>query len=123
MAEPPHRKRFQIHLSTAIVMMFVAGGLIWANAMRRAVTPDFVSLFGDMDGPVHKDWGATQIEYGWPFTMIRQPIYGSALPFADWEPLYFKWAALNVFIASIFLLAVWYACEWLIRRRAAQKGA
>ena len=31
------RKRFQIHLSTAVVLMFVAGGLIWANiAPRRA---------------------------------------------------------------------------------------
>ncbi len=31
MTEPPRRKRFQFHLSTAIVMMFVAGGLSWAN--------------------------------------------------------------------------------------------
>jgi len=29
--ETPRRRRFQIHLSTAILMMFVAGVLIWAN--------------------------------------------------------------------------------------------
>src|SRR5436190_193198 len=32
MPEPPRPKRFQIHLSTAIVLMFVAGALIWANS-------------------------------------------------------------------------------------------
>ncbi len=35
MTNPPPRKRFQIHLSTAIVMMFVAGALIWANVYAR----------------------------------------------------------------------------------------
>jgi len=29
------RVRFQFHLSTAIVLMFVAGGLIWANLVWR----------------------------------------------------------------------------------------
>src|SRR5258706_7108575 len=36
--EPPRRKRFQIHLSTAIVMMFVAGAIIWANVRERVHT-------------------------------------------------------------------------------------
>ena len=31
MPPPPRHARFQIHLSTAIVLMFVAGGLMWAN--------------------------------------------------------------------------------------------
>ncbi|HLX61109.1 MAG TPA: hypothetical protein VKX17_07480 [Planctomycetota bacterium] len=31
MPNPPRRARFQIHLSTAIVLMFVAGGLMWLN--------------------------------------------------------------------------------------------
>ena len=35
MPTPPPRKRFQIHLSTAIVMMFVAGGLMWANFTHK----------------------------------------------------------------------------------------
>ncbi|HLX63075.1 MAG TPA: hypothetical protein VKX17_17530 [Planctomycetota bacterium] len=33
----PRRARFQIHLSTANVLMFVAGGLIWANVNGRRV--------------------------------------------------------------------------------------
>ena len=37
MREPPRRKRFQIHLSTAVVMMIAAGGLIWANVRGRRV--------------------------------------------------------------------------------------
>jgi hypothetical protein len=31
MTEPPPRQRFQFHLSTAIVLMFVAGAVMWAN--------------------------------------------------------------------------------------------
>jgi len=31
MPQSPPRKRFQVHLSTAIVLMFVTGALIWAN--------------------------------------------------------------------------------------------
>src|SRR6266404_3214218 len=31
MPPPPRRARFQIHLSTPIVLMFVAGALSWAN--------------------------------------------------------------------------------------------
>ena len=35
MPNPPPRKPFQIHLSTAIVLMFVASGLMWANVTER----------------------------------------------------------------------------------------
>src|SRR5258707_1223606 len=38
MTEPPPRKRFQIHLSTAILMMFVAGGFIWLNTRAQLDT-------------------------------------------------------------------------------------
>src|SRR5205085_59789 len=54
MTEPPPRKRFQIHLSTAIVMMFVAGGLIWANLPDRNldITGDTVWNLGqEVEGP------------------------------------------------------------------------
>ncbi len=37
MTEPPPRKRFQIHLSTAIVMMFVAGALLWLNIGPQSI--------------------------------------------------------------------------------------
>jgi len=33
--EPARRKRFQIHLSTAVVMTIVAGVLIWLNIPHR----------------------------------------------------------------------------------------
>jgi WD40 repeat protein len=35
--QPPRQRRFfQIHLSTAVVLMFVAGVLVWANAVQRS---------------------------------------------------------------------------------------
>src|SRR5437763_1377335 len=47
---PPPRKRFQIHLSTAIVLTFTAGALIWANVSK-------------MEGLLRF--------YGWPFHHIH----------------------------------------------------
>ena len=41
------RRWFQIHLSTAIVLMFVAGGLVWLNVRQHTVN-------------------FSVIEYGWP---------------------------------------------------------
>lgn len=42
MAEPeaPPRRRFQLHLSTCIIVMVVAGVLVWANAVPRMVGED-----------------------------------------------------------------------------------
>jgi hypothetical protein len=53
MSEPPHRKRFQIHLSTAIVMMFVMGAISWPNLAERSV------------GGVNAGWKL--VVKGWPF--------------------------------------------------------
>jgi len=51
------RRWFQIHLSTAVVLMFVAGGLLWANMMPRWRYMDqgFSEPYFFNDG------------YGWPF--------------------------------------------------------
>ena len=52
MSEPPPRKRFQIHLSTAIVLMLMAGGLIWANIASRVS---------------NLPYAAKMKEWGWPW--------------------------------------------------------
>ena len=98
MPTPPPRKRFQIHLSTAIVMMFVAGGLIWAN----------------VGGP-HTVANGALFTWGWPLVTYEEytPDFGDRLTSA----------ALNLLPCLAFLFAVYFLCEYLIRRRAAQKGA
>ncbi|HLX60086.1 MAG TPA: hypothetical protein VKX17_02270 [Planctomycetota bacterium] len=109
MATVPRRGRFQIHLSTAIVLMFVAGGLMWANLVE-----------GRVDG---------RAAYGWPFCAVR-PWYGAA--WTDKNGFKFnvptsytydeRLLAFDLSIAFLILVGVYAFCEWLIRRRAARKG-
>jgi hypothetical protein len=112
--EPPRRKRFQIHLSTAIVMMFVAGGIIWANRIPR-----IEKVFNPFTG------GMMSVEmwcYGWPIesygeivdstTQLHLRTVGSLMS-----------VAFDLTVAICILLAVYIVCEWLIRLRAARKGA
>jgi hypothetical protein len=113
---PPRRARFQVHLSTAIVLMFTAGALMWAN-----VTPCKVII-----------WPFLAQYNGWPFTAIGDTII---LPDAKNDSKQFIYIisgtsqfiiywrlCLDIAIALLILSSVWYACEWLIRRRALKKG-
>jgi|SRR5579862_1564436 len=80
MTSPPRRARFQIHLSTAIVLMFVAGGLIWANVSLWH--EDFVlgfaidanstrpCSFKDFLNSNCEKWHGSRIRrYGWPWAL------------------------------------------------------
>ena len=82
MTEPPRRKRFQIHLSTAMVMMFVAGGIIWANVRetrfiktgRPGLSSSAVEKMNIVSSdeyykhPRNEDWaGSVNRYYGTPF--------------------------------------------------------
>lgn len=117
MPELPRRKRFQIHLSTAIVLMFVAGGLIWANLTQ-------VASSGTIYGALNHD------KYGWPFTVIDYTSYTPNVYQAGTTPVavystkrYFKSIVINTAVAFVILFAMWFTCEWRIRRRAARNGA
>ena len=102
MPNPPPRMRFQFHLSTAIVMMFVAGALMWANSVKYFDYPH------PMEG-----------YRGWPVIMY----YADRPVNAQSNSFVYSMVLLNAIIALAILLAVWFLCEWLIRRRAARKGA
>lgn len=115
MPEPPPRKRFQLHLSTAIVLMFVAGGLIWANTQTRIIK--FIFRNGTFEF----------LAYGWP--CIAAGKYSNkdtgilrGIKFGDEDG---KLSHLNLFIdigaALLILLTTWLVCEWLIRHRAGRK--
>jgi|SRR5579862_2975580 len=115
MPPPPRRARFQIHLSTAIVLMFVAGGLIWANVNGRRI------LIG---GP----FIGTEQNYGWP-CLITEPFtrYITERRDGTWDEslpdISYSGVAVDLAVSVAILFAVWFTCEWLIRRRAARKGA
>src|SRR6185295_6096720 len=110
MPTPPPRKRYQIHLSTAIVMMFVAGALMWANFAR------FDTHYSDPHCKI----------YGWPCKFMQVYDNGFVLIYAfnhSMQPYGMLWTSTDcvVWIGSLYLS--WFLPEWLIRRRAARKGA
>src|SRR5947207_2506379 len=109
MPTPPPRKRFQIHLSTAIVMMFVAGGLMWANTRDS--------------GPMTTQNGAQHGAYGWP--MLGVFIYHNAVPFSRDAHIIrsysFPSIAFDLLAAIYFLIGVCFLSERL-RRRAGRSA-
>jgi len=131
MPNPPHRPFFQIHLSTAVVLMFTAGALIWANTCTERIGEE-LNLGGfDRGKLVFNPSGIYSREkYGWPFHLRTDYIRinsnitetAFALIFSQSELSYTR-LALNCIIAFFALASVWFLCEWLIRRRAARKGA
>ena len=106
---PPRRKRFKIHLSTAIVMGVVLGLFFVANLL-----------------PVSK-FENNPYGIGWPFDAL---LFYSDLHLKTWAGVYrcnkvecnYSMLALNVLIQTMILVVTYYFCEWQVRRRAARKG-
>ena len=102
------RRWFQIHLSTAIVMMFVAGTMMWIN-FRLAGS--YVRTEGNIN------W--LESTSGWPVAIVRRS--------DDWHhwriPVTLEniWAiSINALAAALICLAADRICEWRIRRREAR---
>jgi hypothetical protein len=129
--------RLQLHLSTCIVLMFVAGGVIWANIaphLREQNGNSSISQFGwpfvisnrleyDFDDYGHRVSNSDGIIYkmkdGREF-YLRSPVSSEWLPGGTvraYSEVDRKNVALNIITAILILAAVAFACEWLIRRR------
>ncbi|MBI3831062.1 MAG: hypothetical protein HY291_16200 [Planctomycetes bacterium] len=124
------RRWFQLHLSTAVVLMFVAGSLIWANVPRHEIRVEMVN--SNMDQAIFWHYETHEIPMnqpiecrtesetcGWP---IQWQNYGDSTlqgePLRSWG-LVVTWRAYVYDAASwlgIFLFAA-FACEYLARRR------
>jgi len=64
MSDKPKRRFWRIHLSTAIVQMFVAAGLLFANMTPRVEQrPHFLSLFEEQIPYLRG--------YGWPWVFFE----------------------------------------------------
>ena len=125
MTEPTPRKRFQFHLSTAIVMMFVAGGLIWANVRTYSIQVFFMGGTRDDRGNFHQDY-AIYKAHGWPMMAYREnhtnPEYndtgGQGLQYLNYDspiPI----VLLNFAAGVLIVVGTLFICERQIRRRAA----
>ncbi|MGD0091197.1 MAG: hypothetical protein ABSE73_14870 [Planctomycetota bacterium] len=119
MSEKPKKKRpwFQYHLSTAIVLMFVAGGLMWANR------PYGVFIWEGMDGTtIYEDPAGPADVWGWPSTcIINRPHDPNRIPsgalFRIESSNVQNAVVCNLLTAVAILVAVAVWCEWRIRRR------
>jgi hypothetical protein len=106
---PKTRPWLQFHLSTAVVLMFVASGLLWLNMRDR--------------GPFFHQSLTTR--HGWPFDATEKigVWSGSAILPLDpnFDPLRTQVSMMGVVadctIALAILCLVGVLCEWLIRRQ------
>ena len=106
---PRKRPWLQFHLSTAIVLMFVAGGLMWMNMRDR--------------GSFLEQVAATR--HGWPFAATEKTEYyfgSGSIPFdPDPDPHRTRVSVVGVvadcLVALAILCVVGVLCERLIRRR------
>jgi len=119
------RRWFQIHLLTAVIMMLVAAGLLWANTIPWKV-------YGCNGGPGPDQW---YINYGWPFEFIfltdiwshrdgmeliiypGEDDFVFVLGFMSHFDL-----AKNIAIACAALFSTAWISEWLMRRNRACKS-
>ena len=107
--QPAKKRRWlQYHLSTAIVMMFVAGGLLGMQFWPRSDR-----CFGGCLSYL----GAFNVEsYGWPL-----PVLWCFSEHRDLMDRHSHWtntmAVANVIFGALLVLAAAFICEWFIRRR------
>jgi hypothetical protein len=115
------RPWFQFHLSTAIVMMLVAAGLLWLN-----LGPTIRSIEVVLGEPMVEAHAR-----GWPFCFWstvfvpsgRYKIAFEPEPYTDYVPgmpmprVRFGMLAADAVIAIAILLAVAALLEWRIRRK------
>ncbi len=138
--------RIQIHLSTAVLMMFAAGGMIWVNTFGHKIVwgvdetwelddvdKDHYFLAGLMSER-HPLFGTPEADrehseqaifvYGWPLRITRQFTFDMTkgkirTPVDNWYSK-FDYGSLTV-DASIALLVVFgigFAIEWQTQRRS-----
>jgi len=110
MSETPKRRFFQIHLSTAIVLMFVAGGLLWLNLRGRVdilVQSSVVVVFG---------WPCDAYYDHYQLNMHESPSLKSIKSEWHWEE-----GALNTGTMITIVLFAALVLEWFTRRREARK--
>ena len=89
----PRKKRFQIHLSTAVILMIATGEIVWTNV------------------------------YGWPLRVefafnSRKSTFFNTVRLG----IALAHILVNAATVLTFVTPLWFVCEWWIRRRASRKG-
>ena len=107
------RALFQFHLSTAVVLMFAAGGIMWSNTRVTLIelgVGDDDCYRGVYGWPLNAAETYTTTPWDRPETVIKFDI--------EWLP---SGIAMNALTALGMLAALAIGCEWQIRRRKAKQ--
>ncbi len=127
------RRRFQIHLSTALVLMFAAAGLLFLN-MNRFGNENFTEQQQEMLNYSYRHSQTTsavpfqshifvRAVRGWPLVFQVQMVAETQLEGIWGEPRWNYWnLTADMGIALGMLGAIAWFCEWLIARRLKLAG-
>jgi len=141
MTDPKPRPWFRFHLSTAIVLMFVAGVLVWANVTGR----EDVRIESRTNFDPWRNYKVLvrYFRFGWPLTFhsgleFLAEVPDTSAPFVygsddeldktyileiknrpmgfrgQWHQKELIW---NIAVALAILAAVGFALEWRVRRK------
>jgi hypothetical protein len=115
---PKKRAWVQFHLSTAVVLMFVAGGLLWLN-MPETATPEKVTAATtaartSSESVAFEGWGQ-----GWPlrWQSTEHFLFDSARGEAMRSLRAYWKLAVDIGAAMTILSLVAVVLEWRIRRK------
>jgi hypothetical protein len=130
MSAPGEKKRpwFQFHLSTAVLLMFVASGLLWLNcSLRLSTCESCILLPSGLESQFMPTWA---IGRGWPVLYAMcwgestEPPKGrdleNLMPSPDEVPIFngqLRAVIPNAACSVILLLLAAVLCEYLIRRK------
>ena len=107
--KPKRRAWFQLHLSTCVVMMVVAGGAIWINIVPYPLGYMQSANLPPLDYPVP----GMAVQRGWPSTYYQQASDPTRSGQWDWVNL-----ALDAFTGIAVIITATIPYEYLLRRRA-----
>lgn len=117
MTEPPRRRAwFQLHLSTCVVLMFVASGLLWTNVRENKS----LEVYDNVE--IHRS------DRGFPLFYFTHGKVVGHYKYKDdevKEVSHFDSSrmAANISIALGAIMLIAFACEFLRRRRERKRAA
>ena len=120
---PKKRPWLQFHLSTAVVLMFVAAGLLWLNMPKQTYSAKDAKVTAIVPGgadatPPPAPFPMDVWQQGWPleWRLVLEDTIGGVSPPRHEETGYWN-LTLDIGAALAMLSVVGVACEQIIRRR------
>jgi len=103
---PKKRPLYQLHLSTCVVLMFVAGTMVWLNLVERRSSDNW-----PYDRYFGWPWTAVEIDFDAPYGSMTNMFWHN------------RWRiATNLSVCLPLLTAVAFVCEYCLRLRERRHG-